>query len=281
VLKKIIIVLLIFGIFSCSATIKEDKFIAQSTKIKPYSQDMFNNWQQKFPEHTLTKVSIKSKDDGSLLQGIYLDNKNSNDVVFIIPGNGMEVEKGGISMLLSLTGLATDLVIFDRRGLGASSGKASINNLMADANQQYQFIKDELHADRVIIHGYSLGSFIAAQLAKQKPIDALVLQGSATNIDDWVDTKMPWYVAPFLTVNIDAAFSVADNKQVVAHSYDKPLLIIAGENDQKVPAELSKQLYDASQSINKTLVMVKGASHGGMFDDPETLSAYLHFLSTI
>ena len=65
-------------------------------------------------------------------------------------------------------------------------------------------------------------------------------------------------MAPFLTVNIDPAFNLADNKKIVANHYSGPLLIIAAENDQQVPAQLSEQLYNASQSSNKTLVMVKG-----------------------
>ena len=39
--------------------------------------------------------------------------------------------------------------------------------------------------------GYSLGSFIAAHLVKEQAVKALVLQGSATNVDDWVDAKTP------------------------------------------------------------------------------------------
>ncbi len=271
----------ILGLFSCAASIKEGNFIAQSKEATRYTQNQLESWQQQFPDHILSNVSLNSEDQSALIQGIYLDSPKSNDIVFVIQGNGMMIEQGGISMLLSLANLDTDLIIFDRRGLGASSGKATINNLIADANQQYQFIKNELPTDKVIIHGYSLGSFIAAQLAKKQPVDALVLQGSATNVDDWVAAKTPWYISPFLTVNIDTAFKIADNRHVVAHKYDNPLLIIAGENDQQVPAKLSSQLYYASQSINKTLVVVKDADHGDMFDDPSTIATYIQFLKSI
>ena len=145
--------LLIMGVSACSATLKEDKFIAQSEKIKPYNETMLASWQDKFPEHQINTISILSKDNNSQLHGVHLDNDNSNTVIFLIQGNGMEVEKGGISMLTALAKLETDIVIFDRRGLGASSGKATIKNLIADANQQYQFIENELSTDKIIVHG--------------------------------------------------------------------------------------------------------------------------------
>ena len=279
--KQVFIMLLIVGIFSCSATIKEDNFIAQSKKIKLYDKAMLASWQQEFPNHTLNAISLTSKDNSSLLKGVHLDNHTSDDVIFLIPGNGMEVEKGGIGMMLLLAELGADIVIFDRRGLGASSGKATINNLAADANEQYQYIQSTLTANKIIVHGYSLGSFIAAQIAKTQPVHGLVLHGSATNVDDWVEAKTPWYMAPFLTVDIDENFNIVDNKVVVEKDYDGPLLIIAGENDQQVPPELSEQLYRASQSKNKVLVMVKDASHGDMLAAPATITSYVTFLTSL
>ncbi|PCH96288.1 MAG: alpha/beta hydrolase [Gammaproteobacteria bacterium] len=279
--KKLAIIVLLTGLFSCTATLKEETFIAQSEKVTLYDQEMLANWQQQFPQHKLNPLSFITADKSAQLQGLYLDNNHSNDLLFVIQGNGMQIKDGGIAMLHSLASLPVDIVIFDRRGLGASSGQATISNLISDASEQYQFIQATLNADKIIIHGYSLGSFIATQLAKQQVVDALVLQGSATNVDDWVEAKTPWYVSPFLTVNIDPAFKIADNQSIVAKDYHKPLLIIAGENDQQVPVELSKQLYNASQSPNKTLLVVKGANHGGMFDNPTTASAYLKFLMSL
>ncbi|MCP4985369.1 MAG: alpha/beta hydrolase [Colwellia sp.] len=280
-LKKIIILGIMTTLFSCSATITEEKFITQSEKVLPYTQDMITSWQQQFPQHKLETLSLTTADKSAQLQGIYLDNPNSNHLLFIIQGNGMQVEKGGIGMLHTLAALPVDIVIFDRRGLGASSGQATISNLISDATEQYQFVQSTFNADKIIVHGYSLGSFIAAQLAKRQDIDALVLQGSATNVDDWVDAKTPWYMTPFLTINIAPAFNIADNQVIVAKKYHNPLLVIAAENDQQVPVVLSEKLYQASQSKNKTLLVVRNANHGSMFDTPSTISSYLQFLASI
>lgn len=279
--RKLMVIGMLAGIFSCTATLKEDKFITQSEAVELYDADSIENWRQQFPKHQLSTLSITTASKDAKLEGLYLDNPKSNELIFVIQGNGMQVKDGGIEMLHSLAPLGLDIVIFDRRGLGASSGKATISNLSADINEQYQLIKTKLKPNKVVVHGYSLGSFIATQLAKTHPIDALVLQGSATNVDDWIEAKTPWYVYPFLTVNMDPAFHLANNQVIVAQQYQKPLLIIAGEEDEQVPVALSQKLFNASQSTNKKLIIVKGADHGGMFKDPNTTDIYIEFLNSI
>ena len=280
-LKKLVMTGLIACLFSCTATLEENKFIAQSKEVNLYDNETVNDWKKQFPEHELNTISLKTADESAQLEGLYLDNPKSNTLLFLIQGNGMEVKKGGIDMLHSLALLPVDILIFDRRGVGASSGEATFNNLISDINEQFHFIKSKFKSDKDIVHGYSFGSFIAAQLAKSQNIDALVLQGTATNVDDWIEAKTPWYVQPFLTVNIDPVFHLVDNQVVVAEQYQNPLLIIAGEKDQQVPAELSQQLYNASQSKNKKLIIVEGANHGDMFKDPATTATYIEFLATL
>lgn len=279
--RKLMIIILLIGVFSCTATLKEDQFITQSNVVELYDQNSVDNWQQQFPKHQLKTLSLTTANNDAKLAGLYLDNPQSSGLIFVIQGNGMQVKDGGIAMLKSLAPLGLDIVIFDRRGLGASSGKATIMNLASDANEQYHYIKSALKPNKVIVHGYSLGSFIATQLAKQHSIDALVLQGSATNVDDWIAAKTPWYMSPFLTVNMDPAFHLANNQVIVEQQYQKPLLIIAGENDQQVPVCLSQKLFNASKSANKKLIIVKGADHGDMFKAPATTESYTEFLKSI
>jgi len=278
VYKKLFSVIVISSLLGCSGHIKESSFIAQDDVVSNYQALELETWQSKFTHHKLKQLSLISQSDGVVLKGILLDSPKSQDVIFYIPGNGMKVSKGGIQALKILSKLDKDIVIFDRRGLGASNGKATLTNLVDDSVQAYQFIKNKLKADSIVVHGYSLGSFIAGQLAKKEAVGALVLQGSATNVDDWIDKKIPWYTKPFFTIEVDEAFRAVDNKIVVADYYRGPLLIIGGENDQQVPAELSQLLYNASKSVNKKLMIVDNADHGSMLDNPEELEIYKQFL---
>jgi pimeloyl-ACP methyl ester carboxylesterase len=279
--KNVLLILILSALVGCSGHLRESSFITQDEAITEYQDLALNKWQASFSQHKLTSLTLVTEIDNVTLKGLFLDSPASQDVIFYIQGNGMRVSDGGIYALKALAKLGKDIVIFDRRGLGASSGKATISNLADDSIEQYRFIKDTLKAKSIIVHGYSLGSFIAGHLAKNETIDALVLQGSATNVDDWIDKKTPWYTKPFLTIEVDDAFNAVDNELVVSNFYSGPLLIIGGENDEQVPVELSSALYNASKSGNKKLVIVEGADHGSMLDKPKEIALYKAFLNSI
>lgn len=279
--KTVFSLIILSALIGCSAHLRESSFILQDETVQDYNDLEVKNWQEGFENHKLKKINLVTKNDNVTLKGLLLDSPNSQDVIFYIQGNGMKVSKGGIKALQDLAKLNKDIVIFDRRGLGASNGKATIAKLVDDSVEEYLFIKDNLKAKSIIVHGYSLGSFIAAQLAKKQVVDALVLQGTATNVDDWIDKKTPWYTKPFLTIEIDDVFKAVDNEVVVSNFYSGPLLIIGGENDQQVPVELSKTLFDASHSINKQLIIVDNADHGSMLDSQKEMALYQQFLKTI
>ena len=280
-LKKLTFALILSALVGCSAQLKERSFIVQDKEVTPYQAEDIAKWQQGFANHKLRRIKVKAEDGKAVLYGLHLDTPDSKEVVFFIPGNGMKVTAGGIQALQSFGHIDRDFVIFDRRGLGASNGQAIIANLVSDSIAQVGYIKKQLQAEKVIVHGFSLGSFVAAQLAKQANVDALVLQGSATNVNEWIDARTPWYMKPFLTIDIEAAFHTVDNKAVVANDYTGPLLIIAAEKDQQAPVQLSEVLYKVSHSANKQLVIVEGADHNNMFDSQETINAYLKFLASL
>lgn len=280
-IKHFILGITLLGVAACTGHIKENNFITQDDVSTNFLSSEIESWDKEFKQHRIQPIEIVTKNDSTVLRGIYLKHTSSNDVIFYIPGNGMKVSKGGMSALKKLAKLDKSIVIFDRRGLGASEGKATISTLITDATAQLAFIKNSLKPNTIVVHGYSLGSFVAAQIAKTETIDALVMQGSATNVDEWIDEKMPWYSKPFLTIEVDEAFHTVDNKDVLASYYKGPLLVIGGEEDEQVPVELSKSLYSASQSAHKKLMLVEKANHQNMLDGDDQISVYKQFLTTI
>ena len=264
----------------CTAHLKEQSFIAQDDKVNRLTEQNMQEWQGRFANHRLKPITLITQHDNTRLTGLWLDHPDTQDTIYYVPGNGMKLERGGIQAMATLAKLNKDLVIFDRRGLGASEGTATINGLILDAVEQVQYIKRELNASSLVLHGFSLGSFVAAQVTKHESVDALVLQGAATNVDEWIDERIPWYSKPFLTVKVDEIFHTVDNKQIVSETYSGPLLIIGGEKDEQAPASLSQALFDASQSSNKQLVIVRHADHNSMLNNQSEIDIYRTFLSS-
>ena len=262
---------------ACTMRISEDTFIASDKQPVAFTAEFTQELQQAMPNHLITQLSVEASDQAKL-NGFFIDNPNSNTTLVFYQGNGMKIQPHCLATLTILSALDTDILVMDRRGLGASEGQPRIKNIITDAQQQLDYLQQQYQPEKVILHGYSLGSFIAADLARNNKIDALVLHGSATNADDWVDEKTPWYMAPFMSLEMPEDFRKADNKQVVAKYYQGPLLVIAAENDEEVPPELSEKLFSASHSANKQLIMVPDADHGSMLENANTMNRYQAFL---
>ncbi|NKF49015.1 alpha/beta hydrolase [Shewanella sp. WXL01] len=263
----------------CTLKIDEQQFIARSDGHTAYTQEFVGKLTHAMAPSKVSQIAFTTADKVNL-KGFYIDNPNSETMLVFFQGNGMKVEPHSLSVLSKLAELQTDIVVIDRRGLGASEGSPTIDNLLSDAQAQLAYLQQTYQPKQLVLHGYSLGSFIAGQLAKSNQIDALVMHGSATNVDDWVDEKTPWYM-PFVDIEVVGNFRQVDNQQVLAKYYKGPLLVIGGENDDMVPVELSNKLYQASQSSNKELIIVPDATHTNMLDDEQTMAKYQAFLQTL
>lgn len=269
-----------FIISGCTVRLTEASFIAHDKAPVAFNTEFTQALQQAMPNNAITPLSLEASDHAKL-NGFFIDNPNSNTTLVFYQGNGMKIQPHCLADLTALSALNTDILVMDRRGIGASEGKPKIQNIISDAQQQLDYLQQHFQPGKIILHGYSLGSFIAADLAKNNQIDALVLHGSATNADDWVDEKAPWYMAPFMTLEIPQDFRNIDNKQVVAQSYSGPLLVIAGENDEEVPPALSEKLFAASKSANKQFIMVPKVGHQGMLEDVTTMQQYQAFITAL
>lgn len=279
--RQFVSIFAICGLSACTAYIREDSFIAQEDNNAEYSAEEIETFQHKFPDFSVKPLAMQAGDILAPLRGLMLDNPKSKDMIIFIPGNGMSVTKDGIKAFERLQSMNRDIVFFDRRGMGASEGDATVAQLGEDAVAKLRFLRKAFNPDSVVVHGFSLGSFVAGHLAKSADIDGLVLEGSATNVDDWIDESTPWYAKLFLTIEVDEPFYAIDNEAVVSTHYTGPLLVIGGENDGQVPVELSTRLFEVSISSNKTLLIVEDADHGEMLDGEKALAQYQAFLNSI
>lgn len=106
------------------------------------------------------------------------------------------------------------------------------------------------------IFGHSLGGAIAIDLATYVPNERGVLvEGTFTNVRDVVRVFKKWGnlpIEPFITQKFDSISKVAE--------IGSPLLVVHGERDGVIPAELGHQLFQAAQ-YPKQWVLVKDGTH--------------------
>lgn len=217
-------------------------------------------------------------DDGAVLRGVRWRQPGSARVLLYFGGNLFHLDRHGSSVLPLLAGCGADVVVFDYRGYGRSSGVPTVATLSADALRVFDHVSAQ-YPGAVIVHGQSLGSFMAAHVAQQRPgARGLVLEATSTTVQDWTDANVPWYVKLATSVKVDDNLRGIDNVAAV-RNYRGAALVLAGEADRVTPAALARKVYDAIPGPSKQWHMAAGAGHDGIFGQRDVLPVYCGFVS--
>ena len=140
-------------------------------------------------------------------------------------------------------------LLVDYRGYGSSGGSPSEKALVDDALRWY----DRFSEGKTFVFGRSLGSGVAVQLAAQRPVAGVIV---VTPFDSLVEVGRHHY--PFLPVSwmLKHRFeSVAAAPNIKA-----PLLCIVAVDDEIIPVQHAKRLYDAWGG-EKRWIGLEGAGH--------------------
>ena len=87
-------------------------------------------------------------------------------------------------------------LLVDYRGYGSSAGSPSEERLVSDAMEWYDYARQKLNAQSIVVFGRSLGSGVAVQLAAARPVQAVIL---ATPFDSLTNVARHHY--PYLPVS--------------------------------------------------------------------------------
>lgn len=218
--------------------------------------------------------------DGTRLHGVLLRQPGARGTVLYFGGNGYTIERFGSITAGVFAPLGVDLMIVDHRGYGMSGGTPGIDTMMTDGLAAFDHLARQpgSSAARIVLHGQSLGSFVAGAVAADRPAAAgVVLESSATTTEDWVAAMakgMP------VKVRIDPKLQGRGNLGPV-RAIREPLLLLVGAEDRSTPPPLSEALYRASPlpAGLKTLAIVPGAGHNDVLLKPQAMAAYRTFLA--
>ena len=158
-----------------------------------------------------------------------------------------------------LRDLGLNLLAFDYRGYGESSGEPSETGLYRDADAAYRYLTLErgVPAEHIIIFGHSLGSAVAVDLASRVPSAGLILEGAFTSATDRGQELYPYIPVRWIAAS---RFNSADKISRVA----APKLFLHATDDEVIPVAHGRRLYEAAPPP-KTFVELKG-THGDAFD---------------
>jgi pimeloyl-ACP methyl ester carboxylesterase len=235
-----------------------------------------------FPERELTQrpsdVGLVARevrletDDGERLHGWFVASEGPlRGHILLCHGNGGNVgDRVDHARLLSSAGF--DVLLFDYRGYGRSSGRPSEEGTYRDARAAREALlgQEGVEEARVLYLGESLGAAVALALAVEAPPRGLVLQSAFTSVRAMARAHYPFLPAALVPDAYPSLSRIGELRS--------PLLVLHGENDEVVPVAHGRSLFEAAPEP-KALHLFPGLGHNDLVtlgggDLAETLASW-------
>ena len=151
------------------------------------------------------------------------------------------------------------LVAMNYRGAAGSEGAPDQDDIISDGLAVYDSIAElSGHEDEPpIIYGSSLGAAVAAQIAAQRPAQAVLLEVPFARLCEAAQARYPF--VPACWILPDQRWETQD----IIQNINAPLLIQHGTDDEVIPYAQGKKLYDAA-SEPKELMTYPGGNHSDL-----------------
>ncbi len=172
--------------------------------------------------------------------------------------NNRETAESRVGLARALRSRGFGVLLVEYRGYGGSGGgEPTEEGLYLDAEAALDMLSRRgIDADRIVLCGTSLGTGVAAEMARRGRGARLVLVSPYTSLPDLVVDRLPFLPARAL---------MPDHFDTLAKSsaIRVPTVIIHGDDDEIVPIGMGEQLARAIPAAR--LVRVSGGHHGDLF----------------
>jgi fermentation-respiration switch protein FrsA (DUF1100 family) len=196
-------------------------------------------------------------DDGERLHGWWIGARaDLLGHLLLCHGNAGNVgDRVPHAALLAATGF--DVLLFDYRGYGRSSGRPSEEGTYRDARAALTCALEQPGVDpaRVFYLGESLGGAVALELALEHPPAGLVLLSTFTGVRELGRLHYPFVP----TALVPDAYPTLRR----IHELHAPLLVLHGERDEIVPLSHGRALFE-SASEPKRMHVFPGLGHNDL-----------------
>ncbi|MGK2963359.1 MAG: alpha/beta hydrolase family protein [Gemmatimonadaceae bacterium] len=277
---RILTVLATLGLLGCkTVTLSERQFFDPRPASLPDSVRAASYW----PAPYSFSEGFFTSGDGTRLFRVTVTRPSADIAVLYFGGSNFQVGQDWRRFTpLMKTGAA--IFAADYPGYGQSEGVATLDAFEVAALAAYDEVLrvTGLPAERIVVHGHSLGTMLATYVAVNRKIGALVLEGPATNAREWAGTFTPWFAKPFVRFDIPKSLLGRDNLARI-RSYRGPLLVLAGEEDRETRPAMARRLYAASATppALKRLVVFPATGHMILLREPKSIDAYSAFLEQL
>jgi fermentation-respiration switch protein FrsA (DUF1100 family) len=197
--------------------------------------------------------------DGVGIHGWWYEVGEGAPVVLFFHGNAGDIS-GRTPIAQGLIEEGFSVLLLEYRGYGGSDGSPTEEGLYEDGRAGYDFALSRAGSpDRVVIHGRSMGGAVAARIASEKEVGALVLESAFTSLVDVGKAVYP-LIPSFLLTRLRGLYATQDAVRRV----EAPVLIVHGTEDEIVPVRMGLTLLE-SACEPKEWYGIEGAGHNDTF----------------
>jgi pimeloyl-ACP methyl ester carboxylesterase len=194
--------------------------------------------------------------DGVKLNAWWVEREGSPFVTLFLHGNAGNITNRA-PRIQEIVAAGSSVLMLDYRGYGKSSGRPSEQGLYRDSEAGFVYLLGKgYRAERIILHGESLGTAVAIDLASRRPCAALILEAPFTSASDVAGTVVP-FVGPLLVRSFNSLPKI--------RWIHVPKLFMHGDRDEVIPLRLGQELFAAAQG-SKTFWVIPGAGHNDILE---------------
>jgi uncharacterized protein len=209
---------------------------------------------------------------GATLHALHFTQTAPRGLVFFIHGNAgnLDTWTTGVDFYRKAN---YDFFIFDFRGYGKSTGRiGSEAELHADVRAAYDAIAPRYRDKPIVVYGRSLGTGLAAYLARDVQPSLLVLVTPFTSLTAIARRAYPWAPSALLKYPL--------RTDAVISAIRSPILLLHGTQDLLIPVEESRRLLVQARAPAE-MVVIERADHNDVHQFPEYLDALSRRLAAL
>jgi len=253
ILKMTIAALLIIGLLLSFLRYIETRTLFYPTKEIPSFPDRANlEFQDVFFKTT----------DNVKLNGWFVPSKDAEYTILFCHGNAGNISHR-IEKIKFFNDLGYSVFIIDYRGYGKSQGRPSEIGFYKDAKAAYNYLLSRgIPANQIIGYGESIGGAVIVDLALKEKMKAVILDSTLSSVKDMIKCTYPF--VPYWV------FSSRFDSESKIKSIRIPKLIIHSINDEIVPFQLGKKLYEVSPEP-KDFLQIYGGHNSNFYESEELL----------
>ena len=144
------------------------------------------------------------------------------------------------------------VMVLDYRGYGKSEGRPSERGVYEDADAAYdELVRMGFAPSKIVLHGESLGTAVAVDLAARRPCAGLVLEAPLSSAQEIAAGIVP-LLGPAIVRGFESRRKIS---QVHA-----PVFVIHGDRDEVIPFRHGRAVFEAANEP-KSFWQVRGGTH--------------------